>query len=146
MTPGIPGAGIGGLFYLGASVVLALRHAGDRLLRRQARFATRDVALLTALALGIVAGIWLMGWLLGALLSQEVRQLRSAGVTALLAGTRHSENVVRVAAVIAGIGTLAAVMAGVELARLRHGWRRGRTSADSSARTNDAVCSLDATR
>ena len=65
MVAGIPGAGIGGLFYLLAAFSLPLR-----LVRRWWRGERRPPAgdgswRQVGMALGIVAGIWLAGWMLG---------------------------------------------------------------------------------
>ena len=121
MTPGIPGAGIGGLFYLAASAVLTLRHAGRRLLRKRDALESRQVALLAALSAGIALGIWLAGWLIGAVLSPDLLQTARNGSLTLFGGNTRVQNAVRVAALVAGIGTLTIVVLGVELARL---WQR----------------------
>ena len=65
MVAGIPGAGIGGLFYLLSAFSLPFR-----LVRRRWRGERRPVAgdgtwRQVGMALGIVGGIWLTGWMLG---------------------------------------------------------------------------------
>ena len=121
MTPGIPGAGIGGLFYVFSSLVLSLRHGWRRLRRRQTVASSHDVALLAALAAGIAFGVWLAGWLVGLLVTPGFTDPSRASTTALFNGHVVGRNVIRVAALIVGVVTLALVMLGVELARL---WQR----------------------
>jgi hypothetical protein len=116
MTPGIPGAGIGGLFYVCSSLVLSLRHAWRRARRQQSNTRSRDVALLALQAVGIALGVWIAGWLVGALVAPELRGLSRA--TSLVNGNAHVRNAIRVAAIVIGVATLGMVMLGVELARL----------------------------
>jgi hypothetical protein len=121
MTPGIPGAGIGGLFYVLSSIVLSLRHGWRRIRRQQPVARSHDVALLAALAAGIGCGVWLAGWLVGLLVTPMFTDPSRASTTALFNGHVVVRNAIRVAALIVGVATLAFVMLGVELARL---WQR----------------------
>ena len=121
MTPGIPGAGIGGLFYVFSALVLSVRHGWRRMRRQQTVASSRDVALLAALAAGIALGVWLAGWLVGLLVTPVFTDPSRASTTALFHGHVVVRNVIRVAALIVGVATLAFVMLGVELARL---WQR----------------------
>ena len=116
MTPGIPGTGIGGLFYVCSSLVLSLRHAWRRVRRQQSSTRSGDVVLLALLAAGIALGVWIAGWLVGALVAPELRGLSRA--TSLVNGNAHVQNAIRVAAIVLGVATLGIVMLGVELARL----------------------------
>jgi hypothetical protein len=67
MTVGIPGAGIGGLFYLIAALLLPVRS----LIRRLSgiRVSWKEIVRQVGLALGILLGIWATGWLLGSLIA-----------------------------------------------------------------------------
>lgn len=125
MTPGIPGAGIGGLFYVVSSLVLTVRHGVRRLRRRAGSDESRDVALLVVLAGGIALGVWLAGWLVGIVVSPDLLKVSRTGASAVVGGSMRVQNAVRIAAVLVGVGTLAAVMIAVELARM---WQR-RSSA-----------------
>ncbi len=130
MTPGIPGAGIGGLFYVCSSLVLAVRH-GWRCIRRQARIdGSRDVAQLVVLAAGIALGVWVAGWLGGLFISPDFR-LSRPGSSALFGGNVQVHNAVRVAAVVVGVGTLAVIMLGVELMRIWQRVKSNRLAADA---------------
>ena len=116
MTPGIPGTGIGGLFYVCSSLVLSLRHAWRRVRRQQDKSSSSDVVLLALLAAGIALGVWSAGWLVGVLVTPDLRGL--SRLTSLVNGNAHVRNAIRVAAIVIGVATLGIVMLGVELARL----------------------------
>jgi len=114
MTAGVPGTGIGGLFYLVAALLLPARGLIRRV--RGARLSWLEIARTTGLALGVFLGIWATGWLLGLILGPAVRTVGAAAgaKTAVLART---ENIVRGAALLAGFATLAAVLLFVQAAR-----------------------------
>ena len=59
MTAGVPGTGIGGLFYLAAAAWLPVRAALRRL--GGAPVTWRSALVPAGLALGILAGIWITG-------------------------------------------------------------------------------------
>jgi len=121
MTPGIPGAGIGGLFYVCSSLVLGVRHCWRRIRRQTSRDAWRGVAPLVLIAVGIALGVWMAGWLVGLFVSSDLERLSRPGSTALFGGNVQIHNALRLAAVVVGVGTLAFVMLGVELTRI---WQR----------------------
>ncbi len=129
MTPGIPGAGIGGLFYLGSTLVLTLRHGWRRLRRGAGAGQWRDTMRLAAIAAAIALGIWLAGWLVGLVLSPDLLQAARSRSGAWFDGNVKVQNAVHAAALLVGIGTLALVMGGVELARLWQRWRSARLGA-----------------
>ncbi len=113
MTVGLPGTGIGGMFYLLSALAMPFREA-----RRRARGEGRRtpggwrvVAGQVAIAGGIVAGLWATGWFLGAVLA-------AARPVIPLVGRGHAGNVLRIATFVLTFGTLAGVLAGVELLRL----------------------------
>ena len=121
MTAGIPGAGIGGVFYILTSLVAPLRTAvrwlyGDRPSKREWHLSMRHAAL----AATILAAIWLAGWLLGAALigGQAVTQA-DGGITRAV-----TASIIGKAMVYVTLGTLAGVVIGVEVLRLLVG-RRG---------------------
>jgi hypothetical protein len=114
MTAGLPGAGIGGLFYLASTLLLPVRS-----LLRRARGDAHPVdwrrqSHSVLMALGIIAALWLVGWLLAFILPVEMRPVVSPGSgAAATAGT-----VLPVAAFGIGIATLVMVLLAVEVARL----------------------------
>jgi len=111
MIVGLPGTGIGGLFYLLSALALPLRQAVRRVRDRASSVTWRVVAGQTAIAGGVLAGMWVTGLLLGVLLG-VARSHTAPGV-----GT-HSGNLLRTATLVLSFGTLAAVLLGVELLRL----------------------------
>lgn len=113
MTAGIPGAGIGGLFYLASTVVLPFRRLMRRL--RGLPDATSGRQLLHSLCIagGIIASLWLVGWLLAFLVPVEI--LRSVATTP--AGMARARNVLPVATFATAMGTMLMVLGAVEMAR-----------------------------
>ena len=113
---GIPGTGIGGLFYALAALLSPLRHMWRRRSDRPTTSSAREVLGTTLLALGVIAGIWVTGWLLGFLVPRQVLQFASAAAPARSIAV--TPNVVRVAAIAAGFITLLSILTVVEVARL----------------------------
>lgn len=114
MTVGFPGTGIGGLFYIVASLLAPIRIL---LLRRRGTRGNRaGSARVLLLGLGVVFGIYATGWLLGLVLGPVIS-------SAAVVGTRNIsrpeiENVVRWAALLASLFMLAAVLLAVQVARI----------------------------
>lgn len=67
MIVGVPGAGIGGLFYLACSLWAPVRELWFVIVLRRPPRLPRLVMRQAATACGIIAGIWLTGWLFGLL-------------------------------------------------------------------------------
>jgi len=129
MAAGIPGAGIGGLFYLASTFLLPFRSLWRRLRGRPDTLTARDLAWHLALAGGIIVGIWVAGWLLGLVVPDGLMPGRAASGSGT--GVRDGGSVIRVAAIAAGFLTLGAVLAGVEVARLLTGRRLMPRATDS---------------
>ncbi|HYK82289.1 MAG TPA: tetratricopeptide repeat protein [Gemmatimonadales bacterium] len=121
MTVGLPGTGIGGLFYLLSAAAMPLGEAYRRLRGRAARGGWRVVLGQTAIATGILAGMWATGWLLGA-------GLRAAHPFVPHIARAPSGNVLRTTMLVLSFGTLAVVLVAVELLRL---WVHGRSEPDA---------------
>ncbi len=122
MTAGVPGTGIGGLFYMIAALLLPLRGIARRL--RGARVSWRTILFQAVLAAGIMLGIWATGWLLGLLVQPSAAYLQRVRRPPL---ARHRfSNVIRGAALIAGFATLGAVLGTAQLMRWIAG-RKGRS-------------------
>ena len=111
MTAGIPGAGIGGLFYLGATILLPVRSLWRRVRRRQDSVTRMQLVHSLLLAAGIIAALWLSGWLLTLVIPHEVLS-RETGA--------HPPAPVRTALPLATFGiavtTLVVVLLAVEVA------------------------------
>lgn len=116
MTPGIPGTGIGGLFYLLSTAALPLREAYRRLRNGVAAARWRVIALQQLLAAGILAGMWTTGWLLGVVLSTARAHL-------VVGPAAASHNVWRTAMFALAFATLTMVVCTVELLALWYRWR-----------------------
>ena len=121
MTAGIPGAGIGGVFYILMSLFAPLRTIvrwvhGDRPTKREWHLSMRHASLAST----ILAAIWLCGWLLGAALltGNPVTHTQDG-----IAGAVRS-SIIGAAMVYLTLGTLLGVVIGVEVLRLLVG-RRG---------------------
>ena len=112
MTAGVPGTGIGGLFYLVAALLLPLR--GLMLRIRGARVPWPTLFRQMRLAVGVFLGIWATGWLLGFIVGPVA--VRVAGRAEMLKWGFRS--VVRWSALLAGLGALGVVLLSVEVARL----------------------------
>jgi tetratricopeptide repeat protein len=115
MTVGLPGTGIGGMFYLLSALAMPVREAYRQARGVTARCGWRVVLGQTAIAGGILAGMWVTSWLLGL-----APRATDAPVSQ---GAPHQGHALFGLALALCVGTLAAVLTGVELLRL---WiRRG---------------------
>lgn len=114
MTAGLPGAGIGGLFYLASTVLLPARSLWRRARGQPDPVTWRHQLHSLAIAAGIVGGLWATGWLLGSVVPDEML----AGVASGTATSGTNRTVIPVATFAIGVGTLAAVLIAVEVARL----------------------------
>ncbi len=115
MTAGLPGAGIGGIFYLGSALLMPFRQLHRSLTGRDSAGNGWGVALSQAgLALAIIGAMWLTGWLLAlAALHGLVRPGAGSGAFVV-----HHHNIIGVAAVVMSFGSLALVLLAVQLLRL----------------------------
>jgi len=122
MTAGLPGAGIGGLFYMLSAIGMPF-HAAFRSVRRKLsdRGETdppvnwRLVMRQFAIAVGILAALWVTGWLL-ALVIQAYPD--SLGAMKPPGGGHHVPNVLKIGALVLSLGTLSLVLIAVQVARL----------------------------
>lgn len=107
MTAGLPGTGIGGIFYLLGVVCMPIRET-HRLLRGKSSL--KRWILITkqwGLSLGIMAGFWLMGYMLTMIIPTGVQNAASAS----------SHNVLKVKAFAISLSVLLSVLTFVELSR-----------------------------
>lgn len=114
MTAGVPGTGIGGLFYLIAALLLPLRGVALRL--RGVQVAWPTILRQARLAVGVFLGIWAMGWLIGFILGPV--GTAQAAAQAGIATPPQYQSILRWAALLAGMATLAFVLLAVQFARL----------------------------
>ncbi len=118
MTVGIPGAGVGGLFYLAAAVLLPLRNL---IRNRGDRRAARSATVQAAIAVGIVASLWTTGWILAAVLGPDVARTTAVNVNGQPVG---GGNVLHWAIFVAGYLLLGTILLSVQIARWMVGAKR----------------------
>jgi MFS family permease len=106
MTVGIPGTGIGGLFYVVAGLIAPLRRSKSK----------RAAAYVAVLAVGVLVGIFATGWLLGLLLAPIAKPPLIAGLPSFY--RPGTENIVRWASLLGSVVLLGAVLLSVQFARL----------------------------
>src|SRR5688500_15198526 len=122
MTVGLPGAGVGGIFYLLSALSMPAHAMIRHVLRTQRPGNYADdpprwglVWRQFATALGIIAGLWLTGWALAAYLIAHPQALGAFQTAAI---GRRLPNVLKVGAVIVSLITLFSVFGVVFLGRL----------------------------
>jgi len=113
VAAGLPGTGVGGMFYLISALATPLWEAYLRVRGRRSR-GWGLVLTQTAIAGAILAAVWGTGWLLGLALTVSRRILPAAAPP-------HPGNLLPAVALLFSVGTLAVVLTGVELLRL---WAR----------------------
>jgi hypothetical protein len=117
MTAGLPGVGIGGIFYLTSALLMPVRSL-VAVLRGRPDEARWPMALRqAALAGGILGALWLTGLALG----WAIVHLVPDAARVVAHGTRSAvevRSVVRTSALALSLGTLAAVLAFVQVLRV----------------------------
>jgi hypothetical protein len=117
MTAGIPGAGIGGLFYLASTILLPARSLMRRLRGYPETARWRDQAFVVLLTAGILGALWATGWFLAFVVPRQV--LTRGGLSKPAAGG-VAATVIPMATFAVAVGTLVFVLVAVEAARLVH--------------------------
>jgi hypothetical protein len=112
MTPGVPGAGIGGLFYLASTLLLPFRSLARRLRGQPDSLTARQAVHTLAIASGVIAGLWVTGWILALLVPDEMLHSPAAA-----SGAVRARTVLPVATFATAVGTLLTVLIAVEIAR-----------------------------
>jgi hypothetical protein len=106
VTPGMPGAGIGGIFYLLSAFFMPFAELYRTIRGRSSRARWLGVLRQLTLAVSIVGSVWAMGWLLAWLLS--------AGAGEVASETSASGEVARVTNFL-GVGPLVAALLALAL-------------------------------
>lgn len=120
MSVGLPGTGIGGMFYLMSALCMPFREGYRVLAGRSNPQSRRVVARQVVLALGVLGGIWVAGWLIGLLLLRVPAVAVAMRTLPVLSG--HSSNVVKTASFFLAFATLAAVLGTVEVVGTVRRW------------------------
>lgn len=116
MTVGLPGVGIGGIFYIASALLMPMRSLAAVLTGR-AHLARWPVALRqAAIAIAILGVLWATGLTLGWIITTAFPAAAVAGVSG--ATPAHVRSVVRTSALLLSFGTLAVVLAVVQLLRV----------------------------
>lgn len=116
MTAGLPGVGIGGIFYLASALLMPMRSLVAVLSGRPGD-ARWPLALRQAsLAAGILGVLWLTGLALAWLITAFVPQATS--LAAAGSGTAEVRTVVKTGALLLSLGTLSLVLLLVQMMRL----------------------------
>jgi hypothetical protein len=122
MTPGVPGAGIGGLFYLASTLLLPFRSLMRRLRGQPDPVSSRQMRHNVAMAGGVVAALWMVGWILAFIVPDEM-------VNNPARGTVPVRTVLPVATFVTGVATLLLVLGAVEIARVIQARRHNATES-----------------
>ena len=120
MNAGLPGTGIGGLFYIVGALWMPVDAVYRRFRHRERGPGWRSVAVQSGIALGILAALWVTGWSVGYLATLAAATDPGSGdrVSALMAPSERVVSVVRWVAVLGSVGVLMVVLAAVQLLRL----------------------------
>jgi hypothetical protein len=126
VSVGLPGTGIGGVFYLMSALCMPF-HEGYRALAGRSNARSRGVvARQFLLALGVLGGIWIAGWLIGLLLIRVPAVAVAMNALPGLAG--HTSTVLKTASFFLAFATLGAVLGAVEIAGTVRRWTSRRVS------------------
>ncbi len=131
MNAGLPGTGIGGLFYLLSALWMPIREMGLMLSKRSPSKRWRLILLQFTIAVGILGGIWLTGWLLGSLLiSYQTHASDQVSSSGSISG--QVPNMIKVTFFFLTLGLLTVVIGSVHILKLFvHHRKRRRTFSRS---------------
>ena len=132
MTAGLPGAGIGGLFYLASTLMLPARSLVRRVRNQADRAPLRQQTHSVLIAVAIVLALWVTGWLLGLVVPDELLVRTVAPVGA----ARSMRSVIPLATFAVAVATLVGVLIAVEVAH--HVQASGRKRADRRLRREES--------
>jgi len=114
MTAGLPGVGIGGLFYLATALLMPFRSLLVVAIGRDADARWTLALRQAAIAAAMLGTVWASGWALGWIFAQLAPQAMAATLTP----TPQVQNAIRTATVLGSIGTLLLVLMLVQVARV----------------------------
>lgn len=115
MTAGLPGVGIGGIFYLASAIMMPVRSLVATVTGRAHEARWRVALQQAGIAAGILVALWATGLALGWIIATAFPH---ALITGSGAAPAHVRNVVRTSALLISFGTLAMVLLLVQLLRL----------------------------
>lgn len=135
MSVGLPGTGVGGLFYLASALCMPFREAFRAVAGRSDARSRSLVLRQTLIALGVLGGIWLAGWLIGLVLIQVPAVAAAIRTVPGFAG--QSSNILKVSTFVVAVSTLIFVVGAVEVLGAVRRWtapRRVRPPATDDSR------------
>ncbi len=115
MIAGIPGSGIGGIFYLLCALWMPVNELGAIVRGRSTARRRRQALVLCGFALAVVAAVWVTGWGLGKLFAQPLHPLAAAAGNPQAAETK---NLISTIALAVTFGTLGGMVVSVHVLRL----------------------------
>jgi hypothetical protein len=121
MMVGLPGTGIGGLFYVLSSLGAPIRVWRAR--RTGGPGAGAPAGGLALMGAAVFGAVWATGWALGLLLARPLT--RTLTVLGVARGGAPPPSLIRNVSLLLAVATLVAVLAAVEVARLVVRGRRG---------------------
>ena len=123
MNAGLPGTGLGGIFYILGALWMPVDAIYGRI--RGRRTVSWPVILRqTGIAVGVIVALWLTGWALGWVITLGAAPATPVGASAPMA----VNSVIRWAGVVGTLGVLGLVMALVQVLRLTVSRPRRRVS------------------
>jgi hypothetical protein len=129
MNAGLPGTGIGGIFYLLSALWMPFHELYKTFRNKRQPQRLRLILVQSGMALGIIAGIWLTGWLLGELMMIHARLTFKPGAAAT--AFSNVPNAIKLTMVFLTIGLLAVVVGGVHILKLVMRYRQPRLALNS---------------
>ena len=118
MTVGIPGAGIGGLFYILNALWMPFREARLAIQGRSSPERWELVKRQATIAIGILASLGVTGWVLGLALATHLTRAAVADRDVSYATTRELPRFFTYSALLITLTTLGLIQAGVTVLRL----------------------------
>jgi hypothetical protein len=116
MTAGLPGVGIGGIFYLASAIMMPMRSLVATVTGRAHEARWRVALQQAGIAAGILVVLWATGLALGWIITTAFPHAWITGTAGV--APAHVRNVVRTSALLLSFGTLAAVLSFVQLLRV----------------------------
>lgn len=133
MVAGLPGTGIGGVFFLLSALLMPLVELVRTLQGRSNIRRWRVVLEHSGMALAILGAMWAMGWLIGQLLFALLRTHFSSTASAAL----NPKNFIQAPPILFTLGTLLMVLLSVGILRRLF----GRTAVPDPENVKRPVCS-----
>jgi len=121
MIAGLPGTGIGGMYYLIIALWMPLHGLINGMKERLPVFKTGIIRRQVLMTVMVLAGMWITGWLLGLCLAVLVPAIT---VSASLGSVAVAQNVIQVTPLLITLATLTVVYIGMQGLRLFLRWRR----------------------